>query len=419
MNKHKIIKLPNGVQIVFEKLPYLRSVAFGIWVKNGSKYETKEQNGISHFIEHLLFKGTEKLSAKDIATNLDKIGGQINAFTSKEYTCYYTKTLDTHIYKAIDVLADMYFNSKFDSEEIQKESNVILEEINMYEDSPEDLCFDILNEKVFENSSLGYPIIGTKETVKSFKRNDFIDFFKKKYTPQNTIVSVTGNFDEQQMQSIIEKYFCNFKNIEDENKNYKNPIYVPNLVYKKKDIEQIHLAMAFDGVKAGIDENYDLAILNTMLGGGMSSVLFQKVREEKGLAYSVYSQNTSYKEAGIYTIYAGLNLSNLDNTIKLILEEINNLKLDEQLIEMTKEQVKSNYVLSLEGSFTRMNSMGRSLTLLDRILTPDQVIKKIDSVNLESVKNISNKVLNNENLSISVVGNITNSSIDNIKKLYF
>ncbi len=412
---YEILTLKNGVKIAFEHLPFLRSVAFGIWVKNGSRYESKSVSGISHFIEHLLFKGTKKRTAKEIANEIDSIGGQINAFTAKEYTCYYTKTLDSHINVAVDVLADMFFNSNFDENEIKKESGVILEEISMYEDSPEDLCYEILHKGVFEGTSLGRPILGTRETITSFNHNTFIEYFKNQYTPDNTIISVAGNFDKEKTLDLIEKYFSDFSN----NKDFKQPEIVSKYTSmfdsREKDVEQVHLNMAFEGVSVGKDELYDLSVVNTLLGGGMSSILFQKVREQRGLAYSVYSQSSSYKDIGLFTIYAGLNRENTNEVCEIVLEEIKKLKnnsIDKNLLDKTKEQLKSGYILGLESSNGRMNALGRGLTLTGRILTPDEVIDKIDNVTLESLNKVISTVFDEKKLSISAVGNVGNLDIE-------
>lgn len=409
----EVVTLDNGLKVAFEKINYLRSVSFGIWVKNGSKYETKEENGISHFIEHLLFKGTKNRTAKQIATEIDEIGGHINAFTAKEYTCYYTKTLDTHLDVAIDVLSDMFFNSNFDNEEIKKERNVIIEEIAMYEDSPDDLCAELLQKNVFDDTSLAMPILGTKETISSFNHDTFVEYMDKHYTVDNVVISVAGNFDRDDTIKKIEKYFNKFSN-----KRYDLdaiPVkYKKSFVSKEKDNEQLHLMLSYEGVGIGDDLAYELSVLGTVLGGGMSSRLFQKVREERGLCYSIYSQNMSFKDIGIFSIYSALNPNNAEELIEVVLDDIKDIKQNKitpTLLATTKEQLKSNYIMGLESSSSRMSSIGRNQLILNKIYTPDEVIQKIDNVKMDSLAELIDKVFNMDKLSLSLVGNLNGVNI--------
>ncbi len=401
-----MITLDNGLRIVTEKIPFIRSIAFGIWVMNGSRNETEETSGISHFIEHMLFKGTENRSAKDIADEIDAIGGQINAFTSKEYTCYYTRTLDSHFDVAIDVLADMFFNSKFDNVEIEKERNVILEEISMYEDTPEELVHDILQYEIWSNNSLGYPILGNRQSISKFDSNTFKSYYSSNYTPNNTVIAVAGNFDEHTIINKIQKYFGSFKGESKyKAKNYK---YTPSIITKAKDIEQVHLALGFESISIGSEEAQTLAALSTVLGGGMSSRLFQKIREEHGLVYSVYSMNYSYTDTGLFSIYAALNPANIEQVLNLIISEINTLSQNicEKQLKNTKEQIKSNYILSLESSSNRMNVLGRSMLMLNKIYTQDEILEKIDAVSLDKINSLAKKIFNFNNMSISAVGDV-------------
>lgn len=409
----EIITLKNGMRVALEKMEGLRSVSLGIWVKNGSKYESSSENGISHFIEHLLFKGTKNRTAKKIASDIDEIGGHINAFTSKEYTCYYTKTLDTHIDIAIDVLSDMFFNSNFDEEEIKKELKVIIEEIAMYEDSPDDLVSEILHEGVFKDTSLQMPILGTKETISKFTRNTFIEYMKKQYTPENVVVAIAGNFDKDTVVSLIEKHFDHFSNEIYIPKNIES-FYTRSSVKRDKDIEQLHLMMAYEGTHTGADNVYDLATVGTYFGSGMSSILFQKVREERGLCYSIYSQNISYNDIGLFTIYSALNGDNLEELIEVVLKEIEILKkskLDISALSRTKEQLKSSYILGLESSSNRMSAIGRNLLIQNKVYTPTEIIDKIDAITLESVSKVIDEVFKTEKLSYSLVGKINDEKI--------
>ena len=261
------IKLDNGVSIVMEQISSVRSVSLGIFIKNGSINENKETNGISHFIEHMLFKGTSKRTSKDIAEEMDNIGGQLNAFTSKEYTCYYARVLDTHIDKAIDVLTDMLFNSEFNENDIEKEAKVIIEEISMYEDSPEDIVFAELQKKVWKNSPLEYSVLGSKENVANFKQQDFFNYMKEKYVGENTVIAIAGNFDKERILNTIKDKVKNMiKGVSslEANKSY---VYIPSKTKVYKDIEQLHLVISFEGVSFNSKYNYSMSLLNTIFGG--------------------------------------------------------------------------------------------------------------------------------------------------------
>lgn len=406
---YKKITLDNGIRIVAEKIPYVKSVSIGIWVGTGSRNENKKNNGISHFIEHMLFKGTINRSAKEIAQSIDSIGGQLNAFTGKECTCYYTKTLDSHIEVAIEVLADILFNSKFDYRDIEVEKRVVLEEIGMYEDSPEELVHDELSKTVWRGNSLGYPILGTQKCLMNIDRDMIKGYLYKNYTPQNCVISVAGNFDEKKLIDLVKKYFSDWKHEKVRKSPLKRPDFVSDITIKEKDTEQIHICIAFNGIEHGNEHLYSLLAVNNILGGGMSSSLFQKIREEKGLVYSIFSYPSAYKNAGIFTIYAGMNPENVTDVINSILEEISLLVkngIDKEALSKSKEQLKGNYMLGLESTSSRMNSMGKSELLLGRINTPEEVLQKINNISIDDVKEVIEKVFDFNKVSFSAVGNI-------------
>ncbi len=411
--------LSNGLKVVLEKIPYVRSIAFGIWVKNGSRNELDSTNGISHFIEHMLFKGTINRTAKDIANEMDAIGGQLNAYTSKDYTCYYTVTLDTHIDTALDVMSDMLINSVFDNKEIKKELNVILEEIDMYEDSPEELVNDLLQEAVWSDMPLGRPILGTKETISKFDSKLFKNYYKSNYTPKNTIISIVGNFDVDEILYKIEKYFGVWKN-EVEYKNIpEKTIYKPSIITKIKDIEQIHICLGFKGLNSLSDDIFILNILSIIFGDGMSSRLFQKIREDNGLAYSVYSDIYSYIDDGIFTIYLSMAINQIPKVFKIINREIKNIKVDKSLendILKAKEQLKSNYIIGLETTSNLMSSFGRSTLLLGHVETTDEVITKINKVTVDEVLSMANNILDISQMSLATVGKLDDKNIEYILK---
>ena len=402
----QVIRLDNGLRVVLEDIPFVRSVSFGIWVKNGSRNEDASTNGISHFIEHMLFKGTPKRSAKDIADAMDEIGGQVNAFTSKEYTCYYTRTLDSNFDVALDVLSDMFFNARFDEDDIQKERNVILEEISMYEDTPEDVVHDLLQYAVYKNNSLGLSILGTSESIETFDRGRFKEYMSKHYIPELTVIAIAGNLENCDALNKVKKAFGEFKGVSSIPGNIAQA-YKPSFIKKEKDIEQVHLCVGFPGIAVGTPQSYTMAAINTMFGGGMSSRLFQKIREERGLAYSVYSYHTGFADTGLFAIYAALSPFQVEEVMELILEEVHSLfsnKVSKSQLNKTKEQLKSNYILSLESVSSRMNSIGRNLLVLDKVITADELIQKIDNVDLDAFYELCEKVFKIDQMSLAIVG---------------
>lgn len=407
----KKVQLSNGLRLVYEKIPYVRSVSVGLWVGTGSRNETSENNGISHFIEHMLFKGTAKRSAKDIAECIDSIGGQINAFTGKECTCYYTKTLDTHLDIAMDVLSDMFFNSSFASDDISVEKRVVVEEIGMYEDTPEELVHDIFSEMVWDGNPLGYPILGTEKCINKFDKDMILKYMEEFYTPYNTVISVAGNFDEGKLIELVNNYFQNWKSKATYNNNFSPAQYKVNKIVREKDTEQVHLCMGFEGIGHGSDKLYSLLSLNNILGGGMSSRLFQNIREKRGLVYSIYSYPSTYQGSGLFVIYAGMNPEYFQTVIDLIKAELETIikeGITKDELAKTKEQLKGNYILGLESTSSRMNSIGKSELLTGKIKTPEEILQKIDRVNMDSIDQMIKRVFNFEKMSISAVGNIKN-----------
>jgi len=399
-------ELDNGIQVVTEKIPHFRSISIGVWFRVGSVDETDKENGLSHLIEHMLFKGTANRSAKEIAETMDAVGGQLNAFTAKECTCYYCKIIDEHLELAINLLADMILNSKFDEQELEREKGVILEEIYMYEDSPEDLAHDLLSSTFFGSHALGQSIMGTRDNLERFTRDEVLSFFKRFYSPDNMVISVAGNFDEKELISLIDKYFGNWQKSYTNNNRYSTYKSNKNFAFKKKDIEQVHLCIGGPGVVLGDDKTYAISVFNNLFGGGMSSRLFQKIREERGLAYSVFSYPSSYLNGGLFAIYAGMKSEQTMTVASLIREEIEDIKnkgISESEFTKAREQLKGNYILGLESTNSRMTAIGKSQLLLNRIITPTEVLKKIDSVSLDDVYNIMDEILIPEKFTIVTV----------------
>ncbi|GGN49987.1 MULTISPECIES: M16 family metallopeptidase [Oceanobacillus] len=395
----------NGLRIVLEPIPAVRSVTIGIWVLTGSRNETVENNGISHFIEHMLFKGTKTRTARDIAEAFDSIGGQINAFTSKEYTCFYAKVLDTHKELALEILADMFFDSSFDEEEMEREKKVVYEEIKMYEDTPDDIVHDFLAQAAFGNHPLGFPIIGSEKQLESFHPAMLRDYMNEQYTPENIVISIAGNADESFVQ-LIDDRFGSFTR-PGKKKEEMTALFVGDSITKNKDTEQAHLCLGYRGLPINDSSTYSLILLNNVLGGSMSSRLFQDVRESQGLAYSVFSYHASFLEDGLLTIYAGTGneqLTKLQETIDDTIAELVDNGITDKELHNSKEQLKGNLVLSLESTSSRMSRNGRNELLLKRHRSIDEIIKEIDAISHSSVRNVIDHVFKSKP-AIAIISN--------------
>ncbi|GIN18899.1 MAG TPA: insulinase family protein [Bacillus bacterium] len=383
----------NGVRVVLENIPSVRSVAIGIWVGTGSRDELPDNNGISHFLEHMFFKGTATKNAKELAEAFDSIGGQVNAFTSKEYTCYYAKVLDNHSQYALETLADMFFNSTFEEEELNKEKNVVSEEIKMYEDTPDDIVHDLLNKAAFDNHPLGYPILGTEQTLSTFTGDKLRAYVEETYTPEKIVISIAGNIDESFIKEV-ERLFGSFER-KGRRQTKSEPVFKANHVSRQKDTEQAHLCIGFEGLAIGDPDIYSLIVMNNIFGGSMSSRLFQEVREERGLAYSVFSYHSSYKDSGIVTIYGGTGANQIDDLFETITNTFGELKRDgitEKELRNSKEQLKGNLMLGLESTNSRMSRNGKNELLLKRHRTLDEIVDEIDRVSIQSVNDMANRI---------------------------
>ena len=404
---YKCQTLKNGLTIIGEEIPYLKSISLGVWVKAGSMMETKENSGVSHFIEHMLFKGTTNRTSKELAREIDNLGGVINAFTSKECTCFYVKLLDEHINIGIDVLSDMILNSKFNEDDLDKERSVIIEELKMYEDSPEDLAYDLLTENIYKNDPLGMNIIGTEESLNRLNREKLLDYFNKYYVPNNSVIAISGNFNFDEIINKIEEKFKVWKK-RDVNVDIKKAEFKSCFLTKNKDIEQVNLAMSLEAVPLENDkEVYALAVINTVFGGSISSRLFQKIREEKGLVYSIYSSQSLYRKCGELGIFASMSNEHLKEVYESIIEEIKIMKkyyLTDQEIKESKEQLKGSYILGLESTSSRMMSIGRALLLNNKVESTDDILKSIDNVDRETVKIVIDKIFNLDKLGVCIVG---------------
>ncbi|MBQ4264302.1 MAG: insulinase family protein [Clostridia bacterium] len=383
--------LSNGLRVVAEYIPHFPSVSVGLWIGAGSMYETQEECGLSHFVEHMLFKSTENRTTREIAVEMDAIGGQVNAFTSKECTCYYAKVIAEHLDRATNLLSDLLLHAKMDEEEFERERGVILEEIAMGEDTPEDLVYDLLSEAYFGDHPLARPILGTHEQIASVSHQALIDFRKKHYRPDNTVLAVAGRFDLDELKALAEKYLGDWQAQGETNLPEAVNGCSGEVKRKKKDIEQVHICLAYPGVAQDADGLYPLTVMNNLFGGGMSSRLFQHIREDMGAAYSVYSHPSAYTNCGTMTIYAGTSPEMAQAVIDALHSEIKKLVEDgitDEEFAMAKEQLKVSYVLGLESSSSRMSSIGRSKLLRGRAVDPDDVVKKIEAVTKTDVERV-------------------------------
>lgn len=396
----------NGVRIVSEEIPYVRSISVGIWVGAGSRFEQPEENGITHFIEHMLFKGTKTRTARQIAEEFDRIGGEINAFTSKENTCYYAKVLDHHGQLAVSILADMFFNSSFDQNELDKERQVVLEEILMSEDAPDDDVHEQLWRVMYPTDALGLPILGTNKTLSTFTSNTIRQYMEKYYFPENIVISVAGNVTNDLLLHI-EKLFGRYERTEKAvETKLTNPTFHSGRFVKERDVEQSHLAISYPAIGMKHPDLNSFIALNNIIGGNMSSRLFQEVREERGLAYTIFSYQSCYADVGAFTIYGSTNnqqLSIMHETINETLQKVSTEGIKETELSNAKEQLKGSFVLGLESTNSRMSRNGRNELLHGRHKTIDETIAEIDLVSMDKVDRLIESILNVEP-AVSIIG---------------
>ena len=394
--------LPNGVRILTEHVPGVRSVSLGIWVGTGSRHESAGENGAAHFIEHMLFKGTRSRTAAQLAEEMDAVGGQINAFTTKECTCFYARVLDTHLARAADILCDMFFHSRFDDADVETERGVILEEIGMYEDNPEDLCAERLAGAVFKGSPLARPILGRKATL------DKMDgaWLRAYQRADRIVVALAGSFTDADAVELAGR----FAGLEARpHTAARAAAYVPGVVVKKKAIEQNHLTLAFPGLSFADPRRFQLQLLSSILGGGMSSRLFQQVREQKGLCYSIYSYGTCHDDTGYFGVYTALGRETegqaLD-TILAVIRELTEHGVTQAELDRAREQSKANVLMGLESTQSHMSSLGRGELLQGEVLDEDAIIAAYDAVTRADVQALAGELFRFENASLSAVGRV-------------
>ena len=403
---HQEAFLNNGIQVLTEDISHVRSVVLGIWVNVGSRDEPREMAGVSHFVEHLMFKGTRKRTAREIAEALDAVGGQLNAFTTKEYTCYYARVADEHFDLALDILADMVLESRFAAEDINRERNVIAEEIKMYEDTPDELVHDVFATTIWQDHALGQPVIGRAGVIENLTRDQIMSYYQAHYVPANLVVAVAGNINHQKVVEKVESVLGHLKG-EAKPRNPVVPAPHERVACRIKDTEQVHLCMGVPGLPLDHEHVYVLQLINTALGGGLSSRLFQEIRENRGLVYSIYSYHSSYHDAGLFCVYAGLSKNNVAQVMELVFKEIRDIQengIAEEELRRAKDQVKGNLFLSLENVTTRMSRLAKSQLYLGRIVTPEEVVEKVGRVTREQTRDVARAMLLPRTFAIASVG---------------
>lgn len=410
---HKKTVLPNGVRIISEEIDHVRSISIGVWVLSGSRYEDNTTNGTAHFIEHMLFKGTANRSAFEIASAIDSVGGMMNAFTGKELTSFYIKIPDYHLAMAIDLLADIFINSRFDEEEISKERSVVLQEINMIEDSPDDYIHDFFENVFWNGHPLGLPVLGTKDLIASLQRKPLLDFFNARYKGDNLVLAAAGNLKHEEFVDLVNQSFGTLSG-----KTLKSPLSLPVISSKvavlEKDLEQVHMIIGTLAPSSTSSQRYFSFLLNAILGGSMSSRLFQEIREKRGLAYAIHSYLNPYHDTGFLGIYAGTNEDSTQVVISLILEELKRLRNDlltEKEIAQAKELIKGNFLLSMESTDNRMIKLAKNEIIFGRFIAPEDVIASIEAVTAEDVRSLACEIFNPDSIALVAMGRISEKDL--------
>ena len=398
--------LDTGLRLITESMPHVRSVSIGVWLMRGSRHETDEQSGIAHFVEHMLFKGTGTRTAEDIAQAIDSIGGQLDAFTAKEYASYYIKVLDEHLPLAVDLLSDIVVNPAFAEEELEREKKVILEEIKMVEDTPDDLVHELFTQHFWQGHPLARPILGTKETVESFTREILRDYFAGAYAAPNLIVSAAGNIEHTRVRELIERAFQTLPRTGAPHRD-DAPRVVPQVIVRSKELEQSHVCLGTNSYPQNHSDRYVSYIMNTVLGGSMSSRLFQNVREKRGLAYSVFSGLSAYRDAGNITIYAGCANDAVGEVVDLCVEELRGMKgapVPDAELRRAKDHLKGSLMLSLENTASRMSHLARQEIYFDRHFGLDETLAGVERVTSADVQRVAHDLFANGLLAATVLG---------------
>ena len=401
-----LLTLPNGLRVVGERIPHFRSASVGLWMGTGSQHEMPNEAGLSHFLEHMVFKGTEKRTARQIAEEMDAVGGQLNAFTSKECTCFYAKVVDEHLPLAMDVVCDLALHPTFDAGELEKEKGVVIEEIAMSEDTPEDLVHELLMLAHYGDQPVARPILGTEERIRGYQRDDLARYWQCMYRPQNAVLSIAGNYDWARVQELIGEQLGAWSAEGMRAHGCDTRAVAPGTVAREKDIEQAHICIGLPGLAIGDERNYELSLFNSVYGGAMSSRLFQKIREESGLAYTVYSYPNAYTDCGMLSVYAATNAETAARVYEEILEETRKIAeggLTKEEFAMAREQLKAGTVLGGESTSARMQSNGRRMLLLNETRTESEVLDRVNAIRRDEVNELMRALLTAPH-SLAVVG---------------
>jgi predicted Zn-dependent peptidase len=404
--------LKNGIRVVSQEMPDHRSVSLGIWVENGSRHEAHHENGISHFIEHLLFKGTDRRTAAEIAEEMDAVGGILNAFTAKEHTCYYAKVLDENLPLAIDLLTDIFLHSKFEREEIERERSVILQEISQAEDTPDDYVHDLFSLDFFKDHPLAQPICGRAETVTKFRREDFLTFFRSRYRPHRVIVSAAGHLRHD---DLVREMAARLNSVSEGTADTASvsfqgdqpPEIRRGVFTHSKVLEQVHLCLGVVGIPQAHPKRYAAYVLNTLLGGGMSSRLFQEIREKRGRAYSVYSFSSSYKDVGYFGVYAGTSMEWVEEVVDLTVKELKSLaagEIKQEELQRTQGQLVGSMILGLESTDSWMSHIARNEIYFGRPITTDEICQGVRSVSRDDVIDLARALFRSGEITLSLLG---------------
>ena len=412
---YKKVYLDNKLPVVMESLKNMRSVVIGIWVKVGSRNETIDKNGISHFLEHMFFKGTKKRTAKQVAIEIDSLGGELNAFTSREITTFYVKVLDEYLEQGIELLSDLFMNSTFPESDIEKEKKVVKEEIKMVEDTPDDYVHDLFNQFIWGNKGLGQSILGRRETIREFTRNDLISHIRKYYGTKDIIVSCAGKYEDEKMMSLLKKYLGHLRRGSEPDRSI-GETFKSGMSIISKDLAEAHLCMGFLGIPQAHRERFSLYILNTIFGAGVSSRLFQEIRETRGLAYAIYSFIASYFDTGVWGMYAGVSRKKVKEVIDLIMKEALALRdtLTEKELQRAKDHLKGNMMLALDSTSSRMNNIARQEIYYGKYYPPREVLKLVDSVTLSQIKELAEMLIRKESFACTVYGPVHENELQGI-----
>ncbi len=411
---YKKVILDNNIPVIMETSRDVHSVCIGIWVKTGSRYESSEKNGISHFLEHMFFKGTSKRTAEGIAMETDYLGGELNAFTSTEYTLFYIKILDEYIEKALELITDIFINSNFPETDIEKEKNIVNEEIKMVEDNPSDYVHDLFGRHIWGDTGLGQPVIGNSETIATFTRDDLIEHVNNCYCNENIIVSCSGNFSEEKLVGYLNSTMASIKR-NSSRQSEVTPDFLSNTNIITKDLAESHVCLGLKGIAYNNDDRYAMHLLNTILGAGFSSRLFQKIREQRGLVYSIYSYHVSYFDTGLWGVYAGTDKKHIGELTNITVDEMRNLSstVTDDELRRAKNQLKGNLILALESTSNKMTNIAKQEIYYGKYFPPKEILQRVETVSLERIKDLAERLVGDNKFAFTVYGPVKE---DDLKK---